>query len=345
MTNAGTYYADVSGKTVEVTVQPLNLSNATVVIPDLKAGMSGHDGGAYWNKDILKNAEFNGKKISPDLVDDDDSSTPADILKISSRSNLDGYKSGVNTVTITGKGAAANSGNVKGSATVTFTIYDQFVADVVRYGRQAVSTGDAALEIFLEDGESFDASKIKVEKVSGSNVEATYSGDQIEITYAEKDASGNLTPCDAAALAETGDYEVTVRVKPSQDFATDDWMGGTTKFEVKVTPTSIDADKTMGFYFDGELAGTSTTVAYDGTDQLDKLEIVVKNAEGETMVEGTDYDVVVEKSGKKVDEVVDADRSNPYKATVEPKTFAFKPGPMLSSRLTSCPSRSTLSRM
>ena len=58
------------------------------------------------------------------------------------------------------------------------------------------------------------------------------------------------------------------------------------KFTVKVNATSLDANKTAGFYFDGELAGSGTAVLYDGTDQLDKLEVVVKNADGDTMPRG-----------------------------------------------------------
>ncbi len=302
--NAGSYYAVFpNGETVAVEVQPLDLSTASVSIADLDSTLGPQVGHAYWNSDILANVQIGGTTIN---------STLAGQLKISSRSNPNKYASGENTVTIErGTGSASN---IKGSATVSFTIYDVKVCSAVSYGRQDVKT-NPLVEIYLEDGASYDESKISVKDASGNAIDAS----QLEITY----ANSNGEKVDASALAEKGFYTVTVRVKPYQDFASGKWCGGSYTFNVDVKAMSLNSNKNLAFFFDGELSGDSASVTYDGTDQLSRLETVVKNAAGDTMEEGTDYTLEITKDGKEVESATDA---GTYVVTVKPVSFDFESG-------------------
>ena len=305
--NAGSYNAIFSnGEVVTVEVKALDLSSATVTIPDLDiddvpAGQNGY----FYNSDVLGAAKVNGASAS--------------FLKVSARSGAYGYTSGPNTVTITGTDADVAAGNVTGSATVEFTVYDNLVASEVRYGRDDYDDSSNPLTLWLEDGDTFDASKISVADTT-TNPDTVYSGDQLEVTYTKADG----TAVDASALSNPGNYIVHVRVVPFQDFKTDDWQGGSKDFKVVVNASSLDANKSAGFYFDGELAGNGTTVLFDGTDQLDKLEVVVKDAEGNVMEQGTDYKLKVTKGGKEVKEAVDY---GTYTVEIVPVTFTFDNAP------------------
>ncbi|MDN0070024.1 hypothetical protein [Collinsella ihumii] len=321
--NAGSYYAKFSnGQTASFEVQALDLSSASVVINDLQSGKGSH-AGAYWNDDILDALVINGDRINATLKGQ------LDIVK---RSNPSAYASGENTVTIA-RGAGLSS-NIKGTASVTFTIYDVNAVDSVEYGRQtAVETTSGGyaydtVEIWLENGMAYDESKISVKDSLGN----TYTGDDLEISYSNR-ATGEKV--NISALAEMGKYSVNVRVKPFNDFVSGDYYGGSVSFDVDVNAMSLNSNKNLAFFFDGKLSGDSASATYDGTDQLSKLETVVKNAAGDTMEEGTDYTLEITKDGKDVESATDA---GTYVVTAKPVTFDFG-----GSAKNSSPSRSTRS--
>ncbi|MDN0068778.1 S-layer homology domain-containing protein, partial [Collinsella ihumii] len=306
--DAGNYVAlitmaDGTEYNVPFSIAKLNLSEASLFVEDTTSAITN-------TTDLMSALKINTKAatdVASDLV----------VTKVSGPNgepNL-GTTKGPWTVTVSAK---STSKNVTGSGEVSFTLLDTDVADAAKYGRNTYGATDT-LNIWLEDGEAFDASKVSVVDTDASgDVVNTYSGDQIEITYYD---TINNKVVDASALANKGDYELTIRVKPQKGFTTDAWTGGTVTLKVNVEPTKIDQDKTLGFFFDGELAGNSTAVTYDGTDQLERLSVVVKDAAGNDLAEGTDYSVVVENGeGKEVDSIVDADT---YTVTVKPLTFEF----------------------
>ena len=311
-TNAGSYVAKIvmaDGVTtynVPFTVQKLNLSEASLFVEDTTTAIMDRN-------DLWANLEINSNPatdVSSELV-------PTAVSGPNGEPNL-GTEKGAWTVSIA---ASDTSKNVTGSGTVTFTLLDDDVADGVKYGRTPYAN-NGIVNIWLEDGEAFDASKISVVETDNGmyngKVENTYSGDQLEITYFDKD---NNKVVDASALSAKGSYELTIRVKPELGFTSGQWTGGTITLNVEVNPTKVDQDKTLAFYFDGKISGDSAVAYYDGTDQLERLTVAVKDAEGNDYVEGTDYTVEVTNASKKVvDSAVDSDT---YYVTVKPVTFEF----------------------
>ena len=320
---AGDYVAsfevDDTPVNVEFTVQPLDLSKVSVSFPDTV-----NDTPVNTDADFLSGITVNGIEGTDNIAN---AKTLASILKVDSIKASDGSANwgveGPYTVKVSvdedelAAVSAAYKGSVIGSAEVSFSYLDEdAIADgQLLYGNRELEETPAGSKeynytVSLLDGESFDSSKIKV-VYDG----VTYTGDDLELSYA-KDGKA----VDASELAKQGDYVVGVRVKPFQTFADDLWVGGSASIKVKVSGTEIDADKNLAFYFDGELSGNGAKPTYDGTDQLERLEIVLKDSDGNALVEGTDYEVEVEnvETGKTVTEAIDAGQ---YKVTVKPLTF------------------------
>ena len=306
--DAGSYVATLTkdGKSYNIpfTIETLDLSEASIVVKDKKGAFSSTD-------DLLKAIEFNGAVLSHatnDLV----------VTKVANPSGAATIKggSGEYTVEIADKIPADQKwgNNVSGSATIKFSILDTVVADKntgsFKYGSK---NGVTELTFALVDGESFDASKLAL---VGSD-DVVYSGDAVEVTYYDK---VNKKVVDASALASAGQYTVTFRIKPVQDFATGKWTGGTKSIDINIQGAQVQSDEGLAFYFDGELSGDSKSVTYDGTDQLKRLSVVIKQ-DGKTYEEGKDYTLEV-KSGKKV--VTEAVDAGDYTVTVKPLTFELK---------------------
>ncbi len=239
------------------------------------------------------------------------------------------------TVTISAKveGDSFYDANVTGQKTIKFSYLNDDLYDTygLYYGATLVNGGGFAtnpvggtVSVNLTEGQSFDASKIKVRDEDGT---PSWSGDQLEVTY--KNASG--TTVDASALSQTGTYTVTVRVKPFQD--ENQWLGGTRTFTVSVNGNKAYGDNVV-FYLDGEIAGTSGTLEYDGTDLLERVSAAVSNPEGGSFEYGTDFTFTVTKDGEEVDSIVDAGE---YKIAIKPITFTIDDGEDIDFTLTVTP--------
>ncbi len=299
--DAGTYFATVEDadgneSNVKVVINALDLSASAVTFADT-TGVSG-----YFVDGML----VNGNPLTD----------ATDWVAVTNVQDPDGGASwtakGEYTVTVS---AVSGQSNVKGSATVTFSNLDMDIFSgstpaKVYYGRDPLPS--SGLNIWLEDGESFDASKISVKYGT-----TTYSGDQLELTF-----SKGGEKVDASDLANKGSYSVHVRVKPYQDFASENWIGGSTDCDIDVNGTKLNANTNLAFYVDGELAGANEKASYTGEDYLSSITAVVKS--GSTVYEqGKDYTLEVKKDGKVVDSIVD---KGVYTVTVKPETFDFASG-------------------
>ena len=296
---AGNYIASFKlGNTsynVKFAVSPLDLSKASLVLED-KVGAFNDDTA------VLGALLVNGEKMttaSGDLA----------ITEVSAPNGTAVINSGTGAYEFTISDADGNDANVTGSAVVKFSALntDVMLKGTFMYGSKEVSS----LTFALVDGESFDASKLALKGSNGT----VYKGDDIEVTYYD---TVNKKAVDASALANAGSYEVTARIKPVQDFATGKWTGGTKKISVEVQGAKVESNKGLAFYFDGELSGDSKSVTYDGTDQLKRLSVVIKQ-DGKTYEEGKDYTLEITKSDKKT--VTEAVNHDTYTVTVKPLTF------------------------
>ncbi|OUO57947.1 hypothetical protein B5F74_11490 [Collinsella sp. An271] len=309
--NAGDYIAEFSDGTntysVPFSIAKLDLSTSTVVVKDT-------DTAIISEADLEDNLYINGS------VAGGATGTLAgeiEVTKVTNPAGTAGFgsgKAGVYQVTIA---PVANNKNITGTASISYCIVDDMVADAVEYNR--VDYTGSTLKIELAYGDAFDASKIVVKDTAGNS----YTGDDLEITYTDTDDNKTV---DASALANVGEYELTIRVKPTQDFATGAWSGGTITLDVEVVAVGLDDSEDLAFFVDGELAGNAESVTYDGTDQLDKISVVVKGADGTDLVEGTDYEIKVTNTdtNREVDSIVDAGE---YEIKVNPLTFSFGSSP------------------
>ena len=279
---------------VKFAVSPLDLSKASLVLED-KVGAFNDD------KAVLAALLVNGEKMTTATSD-------LAITEVSAPNGTAVINSGTGAYEFTVSDAKGDDANVTGSAVVKFSALntDVMLNGTFMYGSKKVSS----LTFALVDGESFDASKLALKGSNGT----VYKGDDIEVTYYD---TVNKKAVDASALANAGSYEVTARIKPVQDFATGKWTGGTKTISVEVQGAKVESNKGLAFYFDGELSGDSKSVTYDGTDQLKRLSVVIKQ-DGKTYEEGKDYTLEV-KSGKKV--VTEAVDAGGYTVTVKPLTF------------------------
>ena len=309
LSQAGSYIATLTkdGKSYNVpfTIDTLDLSEASIVVKDKKGAFASTD-------DLLKAIEINGAAL-PNAIGD------LVVTKVTNPSGAAVINGGAGeyTVEFADKVSAdqMHGANVTGTATVKFSILNNVVADEntgsFKYGSKKNVT---ELTFALVDGESFDASKLAL---VGSD-DVVYSGDAVEVTYYD---TVNKKAVDASALANAGEYTATFRIKPVQDFATGAWTGGTKSININIQGAEVQSNEGLAFYFDGELSGDSKSVTYDGTDQLKRLSVVIKQ-DGKTYEEGKDYTLEVTKSDKKT--VTEAVNHDTYTVTVKPLTFKLE---------------------
>ena len=308
VTNAASYVAKVTAgaQTINVpfTVAPLDLSEAVLSVDDKTGAFDS-------TSDFVTALKVNGEEADLTEVKD---------LAVTSVTAPDGSTaisggSGSYTVAVASKD---NQSNVKGTQTVKFNILDEDLTDStvntssVLYGRNTFSD-NGTINIWLVDGESFDASKLGIKGDDGE----TYKGDAIEVTYFD---TVNKKSVEASDLSKAGKYTAEIRIKAFQNWENEKWYGGSMSVNINVNPAEVSSSKNLAFYFDGELSGGSASVYYDGADALKRLEVVVK-ADGKTYTEGTDYTLEVKKDGKAVTEAVDAGE---YTVIVKPLTFKFE---------------------
>ena len=325
ITDAGDYYAKFTGTdthsyTVPVTIEKLDLSKATLTVSDANASLINS------TNDLLRYLSINDVEGLAATINLADSGTfsVTKIVDPDKTGSLSSSVAGEYTVTVSAKGTknvAASTG------TVTYSVLDSSVfndsSTEFKYDRQDLNKTGVALstvDVSLLDGESFDASKITVEydgeKIAADGLEVSYEVNKGTAT------SPNWKACDAADLAEQGSYRVTVRVKPFSVFGGSSVLGGSRQFLVSVTGTEVDVDTGLAFFLNGELAGDSKTVTFDGSDWLEKVTAVVKDEDGNTLTEGTDYELEVTLDGEEVTEAVDAS-SDAYEIKVVPLTFTI----------------------
>ena len=218
-------------------------------------------------------------------------------------------------------------GKVKTGSVKVNIVGDEVEDSAFYYGTQEISSlltdGAITIDHSVEGTADFDTSKIKVQKTAATGTtKATYFKSS-EVSVAVKDADGNAVS--DKVLSKPGTYTVTVSLNsaalnPAYSF------GGSYTFKVKVTEGNIlSAD--MSAYWKGKLASVDSNgnakaeLFYTGDDALQNASFVVKDQEGNTLTEGTDYTVEVKNSkGDVVDEAVNADT---YTATIKSAGYTF----------------------
>ena len=302
---AGEYTAElvkdgVSVKNIKFTVNALDLSTASVYVDrDFTSGPSTGDV-ATRNEDFLDHLYINGALLNDDLksclavsVDG-----PGNVMYF-------GDAKGVYDVEL--ESSRLNDTSILNSASVSFANVDVNAftdGAVIMYGDENIT--NTAAVVNLIDGETFDPSKLSV-RYNGK----TYSGDSIE-----------LINCNASDTSKEGVHRFIVRLRAFEAVGKG-WVGGTKGLSVVVNGADLDANQRLYFYLDGKLAGNGATVTYDGGNWLDKLEVVVKDADGNE-IDPSNYEVkVTDESGKEVESVTDA---GDYEVKVTGKTFDFDLG-------------------
>ena len=303
---AGTYTLELkkdgeSVKNLTFTVQALDLSKASLYVDtDFRVDndLTGTDTPTR-NENFLDRLYIDGVKLNDDLK----SCLEVSVAGPSGVTYFDSAK-GVYTATL--KSSRADDNSILSSGSVTFANVDinAFTSGAtIMYGDENVTRSGVVVNLI--DGETFDASKLSV-RYGGK----TYSGDDIEIIN-----------CDGADTSEEGGYNFIVRLR-AFEAADGTWVGGTSSLRVFVNGADLNADERLYFYLDGKLAGNGATVTYDGGNWLEKLEVVVKDADGNEL-DPSNYDVTVTKGGKEVDSATDA---GDYEVKVTGKTFDFDLG-------------------
>ena len=104
-----------------------------------------------------------------------------------------------------------------------------------------------------------------------------------------------------------GDYTVKVVAGDSTNYT----AGGTATCNVHIISGTIDADASVFFNYKNDkgqwTAVSSVETTYDGSDVMDRIQTVVKDADGKELDKGTDYTVTIKDAeGKVVKEIVNA---------------------------------------
>ena len=244
-------------------------------------------------------------------------------------SESDGWNKddGVYTVTIVPSDSPEAAASVTGTGKVTYYVADKnLTLSSVFYGQ--VEAGLAGtVTVNGSEGQSFDASKLKVTGTDGK----AYSGDALSIKY-EKQNGANWDVVSASALKSKGSYRLTVTVKPVKSATDGDLHYNDTTVFVNVTGASLDADQTLTYTKDGKVVAGTVKTVYDGSDVLKTIAYEVKDSDGKVYKAGEDYTVTVKQTkkadgisgvNKTVDSIVDA---GTYEITATGKTFEFTAG-------------------
>ncbi|WP_417302596.1 S-layer homology domain-containing protein [Ellagibacter isourolithinifaciens] len=313
--NAGTYTAVLTGEndykgqkvSVNVTVDALDLSNATIVLNDMTSS-------AAKDYETATIKSINGKAADEAVTDQ---------LEIAFTSGPEGSyiteaKAGTYNYSITvPQVGGKDNANITGSAT----------ASVDKVGAQAAWTYDGQIATVesTSDNDGFfvwsvDHSKTEdddgyKEDFDLSKLVARGGTKKLAYDYTVTDEDGNEAT--AADLSKAGTWIVTATV----DSAANEYaFGGTLQAKVIVSEGTIDAAKSVYLMYDGKLATKTMSDQYDGTDKLAKFSATIK-AGDKTLVEGTDYTVkVTNKAGKEVTEAVDVDE---YTITIKAPAYGL----------------------
>ena len=287
-------YSTTSGNTIQVTnAGKYVVKKGSDVVADFEvakldlaaANLRFDDTNTVGSTD-LKTFYANGKSVSVD---------PAKVTITVSGPSANLSATGEYTVTLAAKDEALN---FKGTGSYKFTKLDDAAQTIskVYYGRKDVtSTG-----VEVAKGSKFDGSKV-IAEISGTKYDAS----KLTVTYTKDGKEFD------ASKAVAGDkFQMNVKLTPYNEVVNGSTVlkgSKTVTIDVKMA-TSEAYDDQLGFYLDGKLAGSKGEVSYDGTDQLARLTTVFKDDDGNTLVEGTDYELkVTNGKGAEVDKAVDAD--------------------------------------
>ena len=310
VTYPGTYTAKVvvdanTTLNIPVTVSKFDLSSASVTAADTNDNSKVDTRAELLN--YLTISAFKGTKSDAFKV--------TEVKAPNGAVNL-GAGKGLYTVTIAANDDKDNkkdfTGCIEGTATFSYYVLDTDFSATANFLYGAGNLDGKAISI--PDGESFDASKIKV-----TYGDETFKGDKLEVTFT-KDGK----KVDASALSNPGTYKVFVRVKAYQD-GDDKWVGGSKECTVTVSATQINANKGLTFTLDGKVVADNGSnpgvkVAYTGEDLLPLISTKVVDDDDKVYEAGKDYKVKVvnANTGKEVEKISEV---GTYNVVVEPVTF------------------------
>ena len=306
ITNADSYIVRLSGtneykgSTVDppLTIEKLDLSKALLTLDDTTVA----------NVDTDTDLVAELLKVETGLAD------PAAELNFAIKASPSGspvYKeNGSHTYAITPK--VTSAANITGSADVTFNKVSELLA-TFKYGDTALSDDKTVVSVDLSKNESVDLSKLVIS--DGANVQLADDKLAIEVF----DADGNKVSADS--LKTAGTWTVKFRVNCGHKDADYKYGSAVRTVKFKVSKGTIESNTSVFFTFDGEtVTNSKVNPTFDTTDQLAKLRVVVKDSKGNTLTQGTDYDVVATKDGEKVSEAVNAGKCT---VKVVSDTYAF----------------------
>ena len=318
--NAGTYTAVLTGAndyagqkvSVNITVDALDLTNATIVLDDLADSNAKDFNIKSYETASIKT--INGKAADKAVTDQ---------LKIAFTSGPEGsyiteakagtYNYSITVPQVDGK----DNTNITGSATASVDKVDAQAAWTYDGQTATVeSTGDnKGFFVWSVDHSKTEDDAGYKEDFDLSKLVAKGGTKKLAYDYTVTDEDGNEAT--AADLSKAGTWIVTATV----DSAANKYaFGGTLQAKVIVSEGTIDAAKSVYLMYDGKLASKTMSDQYDGTDKLAKFSATIK-AGNKTLVEGADYTVkVTNKAGKEVTEAVDVDE---YTITIKAPAYGL----------------------
>ena len=287
---AGEYFAvitgtdgDIDGQTAEIpfTVEKLDLSKVAFDTISQVAGndaIEPHFGGAN-----------DAGKVKVD-------GTAYAVLGISLTQTTAGSFGKAGSYEFAVKATDSENANITGEGTVKVNLAETLLSgDSFRYGKKALSefcVNGGTKTIKHADGDAdFVPSKVAVYTDVAKKTELDASKYSVKIYNSDNE--------EVSSASKAGTYSVKVVIEDPANKYT-----GSYSFSLTVNEGTIESDGTA-FIYDGN-ATQSVSKVYDGENVLDKLQVVVKDSEGNTLAEGEDYTLKIKKGSKEVDEIVDA---------------------------------------
>ena len=199
------------------------------------------------------------------------------------------------TVTITPKAGTADAANMEGTASITYDRVAGTKTLAYTYDGKAVTS---PLTLAVNRG-------FKADDVANGKLKSDFDVSKLAATY-DDTHTGEKATLDSSDLqvkiikdgkevdscTEKGTYTVTVKADPAQN----GYEFSSNELTINLTVTEgtvLSAGTTIKY--NGEVA-TNKTVTYDGEDALEPLSIVVKDSNGNTLAEGSDYKVEITKT-------------------------------------------------
>lgn len=199
------------------------------------------------------------------------------------------------TVTIAPKAGTAEAANMEGTASITYDRVAGTKTLAYTYDGKAVAS---PLTLAVNRG-------FKADDVANGKLKSDFDASKLAATY-DDTHTGEKATLDSTDLqvkivkdgkevescTEKGTYTVTVKADPAQN----GYEFSSNELTINLTVTEgtvLSAGTTIKY--NGEVAA-SKTVTYDGEDALEPLSIVVKDSNGNTLAQGSDYKVEITKT-------------------------------------------------